>query len=95
MSMFKYLSTDEKKKIDELIADHTCTYDEIEEFCYENNINYAGASHYISEMSAPEQCKGCRYVMLYPTMPPCSTCCRAHTNDFYERRKDSTVDESL
>ena len=40
---------------------------------------------FIYELSAPEQCKGCKYIGFYSRMYPCNCCTRQEDlKDFYE-----------
>lgn len=44
---------------------------------------------FIYELSAPEQCKGCKYIGLYSRMYPCNCCIRQEDlKDFYEEFKE-------
>lgn len=72
----------QKEKLISLI-EKGCTDSDVEDFCDENNVSRREAFHFIAELTVPECCKGCKYIDLYPSMPPCPSCSRAK-KDFYE-----------
>lgn len=70
--------------LDCMIKGGHVTDSDIEDFCYENNLSQGEVFHYIAVMMAPEGCKRCKHVDMYSSMPPCTSCCRAHTKDYFE-----------
>jgi hypothetical protein len=70
--------------LDCMIKGGHVTDSDIEDFCYENNLSQGEVFHYIAVMMAPEECKRCKHVDMFSSMPPCTACCRAHTKDYFE-----------
>ena len=83
MDLREQLSKEIQDKIKELI-DKGCTDSDIIDLCEENNISRKAAFHYIAELTAPQQCRGCKNIALRPSMPPSTSCRRNYTKDHYE-----------
>lgn len=60
------------------------TDSDIMDFCEENNISLRAVSHLLAIACAPKSCTCCKRVDMYPNMPPCTSCSRAHTTDYFE-----------
>ncbi len=60
-----------------------CSDSKVRDFCEDNGVSPRAVFHQIAEWDAPEQCKGCAHVVMRPNMPPCSSCARSHTKDYY------------
>ena len=74
---------DELKKI----IENGCSDSDIEDFVEEHSdINGRDIWDYVYEYSAPDECKGCKYIQLSGMMP-CIICSRRfYTKDYYESR---------
>ncbi len=77
------MTDEQKKRLYEILSTGHCTDSDIMDFCDENNLDYGPVFHYLAVITAPEQCKGCKHVDFFSSMPPCSSCSRAGT-DRYE-----------
>ena len=74
----------QKHELIKLINSKTSITDsDIFDFCCDFNISRRAVFHQLAEWNVPERCRGCKHVDLYPNMPPCSSCCRAHPDDNY------------
>lgn len=68
-----------------------CTDSDLYDFCKRNKINIKEASRYMAELSAPSQCKGCKYIEslgIYGAMYPCSVCSRICKDMYKEEQND-------
>ena len=64
----------------------SCTDSDIRDFCDEYNISYRTAFDFISEINAPDCCKGCKHVGVFPSLYPCVDCSRPK-RDYYVARR--------
>ena len=69
-------SSNQQYLIDICTRPEGCTDSDIEEYCFEENIDTGEAFHFIHEYFAPEGCKGCKYVDFLCGMYPCNDCVR-------------------
>ena len=77
-----------QKEIDKII-ENGCTNSDIEDYV-ENHpeINGKEIWDYVSELSAPKACKGCKYIELIG-MGRCLSCVRQpDLQDYYEKREN-------
>ncbi len=74
------------------LVEKGCTDSKVVDFCEENYVSKRTVFHQLAVWSAPEQCKGCEDVDMYPNMPPCTSCARSHTKDHYRPESPDTVD---
>ena len=91
------LTDNNKNEINKLIKEG-CTDSHILDFCDANKLSRKAVYHYIAELTVPQQCKGCKNIVLYPSMPPCASCCRSHTKDYFEPdgiNNVKSLDESI
>lgn len=63
-----------------------CTDSDVRDFCDEHNISYRTADDFLSEINAPDCCKGCKHVGLFPSLSPCVDCSRPK-RDYYVARR--------
>ena len=78
--------TEEQKKVLNELYERGCTDSDVYDACVKYEMKERDADLYMSELNAPKQCKGCKHVTMFPSMPPCSSCSRACSKDMYERR---------
>lgn len=69
-----------------------CTDSSVEDFCERNGISPRAAFHQLAIWNAPKQCKGCGHIDMFASIPPCSSCARAHTKDYYSPESPETED---
>jgi len=77
-----------QKLCDEIKAGTILTDSQIEDFCDEHKLSCGEVFHWLSVICAPEQCRGCKHVDVYPKMYPCNDCKRVCTKDYYEREEE-------
>lgn len=58
--------------------------EDVEDFCAENNVSRKVVYHYLAVLYAPEKCKRCKFVEMYPSMTPCEECKTGKENHFTE-----------
>lgn len=75
--------TEFKKKLLKQLHDNGCTDSDIEDFCEKYGVKENEAFHYVAELIAPPQCKGCKHVDFFRNLYPCNDCSRAGI-DHYE-----------
>lgn len=69
------------------MRENGCTDSDVRDFCDLHQLSLEAVEHYIANYFAPDQCKGCAYVVYRPSMPPCNGCRRLYTKDFYKAAK--------
>ena len=77
-----------KKEIDVLLSSGSATDSDIEAYI-ENHPQIRGRDvwNYISELTVPEECKGCVYIQM-SGMYPCNVCKRQNIlSDYYKENK--------
>ena len=71
------------------IVERGCTDSDIEDYI-EKHPNIKGKVRiwdYVSDLNAPECCKGCKHVQLIGFSMPCTNCSRVlNSKDYYETR---------
>lgn len=81
------ITENQKAKLKALL-EKGCTDSDIEDFCAENNVSLKEAYRYTGELSAPKECKGCKYIYFFRGAYPCIGCSRAPHKDMYETEED-------
>lgn len=74
----------DKDELLKMVTTKDCVSDDdILDFCDERGLNAREAFRLVSEHFAPECCRGCNNIELYPSMSPCIICSRGK-KDYYE-----------
>ena len=53
-----------------------CTDSDVCRYCEQNDVSLREADAFISELNAPEECKGCKHVTTLSMCFPCNVCSR-------------------
>ena len=77
--------TDKQKETLRNLCRQGCTDSDIQDFCEEQGISRKEAFHQVSEWTAPDCCRRCIHIDMYPNMPPCPSCSRSK-KDLYTKK---------
>ena len=80
----KALTPDLIESLNLMLKGGHVTDSDIEDFCYENELSRKEVFHYVAVAGAPDRCKRCRHVEMYPSMSPCVACKRCYDVDYFE-----------